>query len=87
MFKVRPSNLFLRPLGLFFVIKKSNISKTKLVKKLYTLILDKHQKDQIFFCFAEIVTFKAEILNSAARDQNKFLKMAREQKSLATPAV
>ncbi len=47
MAKVRPSNLFLRPLDLFHYLEKQTIQAhlNKIKKKLYLILLNKHKKD------------------------------------------
>ncbi len=46
-----------------------------------------HEKDQIFFSFAEIVTLSSLILNWAAHNEKYFSNLALDQKSLATPGL
>jgi len=73
MAKVRPSNLFLRPLDLFRYLEKQTIQvHLNKIKKLYLILLNKHKKD---------------LKISAAPVEKWYSKLAREQKSLASPGL
>ena len=80
--RMRPSNLFLRPLNPFLLFGKATyvVYKDQFGQKFFS-------KRLILFCFAEIVIFESVVLNSAARDEKLLLNLARDQKSLAYPVL
>ncbi len=83
MAKVRPSNLFLRPLDLFLLCGKAThiFYQDKFSQKLYTF----SQKDQFFSCFADINILKSVFSIVRPEMLIFFRNLARDQKSMATP--
>jgi len=83
--KVWTSNLYIAALGPFCYLEKQTLKVHlyKFVQELYIFLFNKHKKTNFFPALQELWL----ILKGAAQDEKDFSNLAREQKSLATPAI